>query len=84
MFTNGNINIGDSVEYVDYFGMIEKDQYALGHVNKWIVRRGTIHGAQLEGNWGMVSILYYVWHVASLKNIMIGEVNIGEPWSTTL
>jgi hypothetical protein len=33
MFTNGNINIGDSVEYVDYFGMIENDQYTLGHVN---------------------------------------------------
>jgi hypothetical protein len=65
MLINGNINVGDNVDYVDCFGMIEKVQYALGHVNKWIVGGGTIHGVQLEGNWGMVSILDYVWHVAS-------------------
>lgn len=32
----------------------------------------------------MMSILDYVRHVASLKNIMMGGVDIGEPWSTTI
>jgi hypothetical protein len=42
MPTYGNINVGD---YVNCFGMIEKDQYASRHVNRRIIGGGIILGA---------------------------------------
>jgi len=32
--------------------MIEKDQYALRHVNRWIVRGGIVHGTQFAKKLG--------------------------------
>ncbi len=72
MPTYGNIIVGD---YVNCFGMIEKDQYASRHVNRWIIGGGIILGARLGRNWGMVFVVY-VWHVVSLNNRIIVRVDI--------
>lgn len=39
--TYNNITIGN---YIDCFGIIEKDWYASQHVNIWIIERGIVHG----------------------------------------
>jgi len=63
--------------------MIEKDEYALGHVNRWIVRGGIVHGTQLQGNWAMVYVDYSLYVISS-KNIMIGQIDIRQPWNITI
>ncbi len=44
--------------YVNCFDMIKKDQFGFGHVYKWIVGGGIIHGTHQTRNWGMAWIMF--------------------------